>query len=124
VTVLERDSIVGPLQTTVHGRLADLTRSIDLANSGEAAALAKTEIPLLVEALRSVLAAHEPDSRGRCPACRGRLSRLLFRRRSRGPCRAYLAAQLRLGIGDGETPVIPPFASHHRRRGHHLHYAS
>ncbi|WP_158882750.1 hypothetical protein [Amycolatopsis anabasis] len=120
--MFERESIVGPLQASVHRRLDDLTRSVDTADETIAANLGFTEIPILVEALRAVLAEHEPDARGRCPACRSRLSRMLFRKRSRTPCRAYLAVQLRLGIGD--EPVVPPSTSHHRKRKQHLHYAS
>jgi len=113
--VLDRDTIVGPLQTSVQRRLDDLSRSVDLADRAEAAELATREIPRLVEALRAALATHAPDAKGRCPVCRGRLSRLVFRRRGRTPCRAYLAAQL--SLGPGIEDVVKPRNKHLRRRG-------
>jgi len=101
--------------------LDDLTRSAGLCDGEPAADLARREIPLLVQALRSVLAAHEPDTRGRCPICRDRGSRLFFRRRSRLPCRAYLAVQLQLGTI--ETATTHRKQSRHRRPMH-LHSVS
>lgn len=117
--MLDSDSPAGPLQTSVHQRLDDLTRSAGLCDADRAIELARREIPQLVQALRSVLAVHEPDERGRCPVCRGQSSRLWFRRRNRMPCRAYLAVQLRLGTVEA--------ASSHRPRRHratHLHSVS
>jgi hypothetical protein len=119
--VLESDTIVGPLQTSVHERLDDLTRTAGLCDPDRASQLARREIPLLVQALRSVLAAHEPDARGRCPICRGRASKFLFRRRSRMPCRAYLAVQLRLGTMETE---LPHRKQTRRHRAAHLHSVS
>lgn len=113
----DSDSPTGPLQTSVHQRLDDLARSAGLCDADSAIELARREIPLLVQALRAVLAVHEPDERGRCPVCRGRSSRLWFRRRNRMPCRAYLAVQLRLG-------AVEAAATSHRPRRHratHLH---
>ena len=112
--MLDRDTIVGPLQTSVQRRLADLSRSVDIADRGQAADLAAREIPLLVDALRATLATHAPDARGHCPVCRSRTSRLFFRKRGRTPCRAYLAAQL--SLGPGIEDVIKPRAKHVRRR--------
>jgi hypothetical protein len=120
--VLESDTIVGPLQTSVHERLDDLTRTAGLCDPDRASQLARREIPLLVQALRSVLAAHEPDARGRCPICRGHTARFLFRRRSRMPCRAYLAVQLRLGTM--ETELLPRHPQARRHRAAHLHSVS
>ncbi|MFD4198641.1 hypothetical protein [Amycolatopsis thermoflava] len=112
--MLDRDTIVGPLQTSVQRRLDDLARSVDLADREQAADLAAREIPLLVEALRATLATHAPDARGHCPVCRSRTSRLLFRRRGRTPCRAYLAAQL--SLGPAIEDVVRPRTKHLRRR--------
>ncbi|GAB3501693.1 hypothetical protein [Amycolatopsis cihanbeyliensis] len=121
--MLDRDTIVGPLQASVQRRLDDLVRSVGDASEERAAELGKRQVPLLVETLRSVLALHEPDARGRCPICRPRGSRLLFWRRNRTPCRAYLAVQLRLEGLDEPTAVIPTVTSHQRRRKPHLNYA-
>ncbi|NKQ53060.1 hypothetical protein HFP15_09215 [Amycolatopsis sp. K13G38] len=114
--MLEHDTMVGPLQTSVHQRLETLTRSAGLCDTDHAADLARREIPLLADALRAALAAHEPDARGRCRVCRDRGSKLLFRRRSRLPCRAYLAVQLRLGTI--EDAVTHRKQSRHRRPTH------
>ncbi|WP_051116378.1 hypothetical protein [Amycolatopsis nigrescens] len=122
--MVRRDSMVGPLQTAVHRRLDELTRSITETEPEEAAEVGRRQLALLADALRSVLAEHEPDARGRCPACRGRLSRMLLRRRSRTPCRAYLAVLLRLDDGTGGGEQVPPVTRHHRRRKQNLRYAS
>ncbi|WP_236788500.1 hypothetical protein [Amycolatopsis sp. GM8] len=118
--MLHGNPLTGPLQTSVHQRLDDLTRTAGLVDAGRAADLARREIPLLVQALRSVLAAHEPDEHGRCPVCRTGSSRLPFRRRGRLPCRAYLAVQLRLGTVEAATPGLRP----RRHRATHLHSVS
>lgn len=103
--MLERESAKDPLQTAVHRRLTELTRSVENAEDERAVELARGEIPALAEALRAVLAGHGSDARGRCPRCR----RGFFRRRVT-PCRAYLAAQLALG-----EPVPPTPRRRHRR---------
>ncbi|GAB3006810.1 hypothetical protein LWP59_29440 [Amycolatopsis acidiphila] len=117
--MLDSDSPAGPLQTSVHQRLDDLTRSVGLCDADRATELARREIPLLVQALRSVLAAHEPDEHGRCPVCRTQSARLPFRRRTRMPCRAYLAVQLRLGTVEATLPRRT-----RRHRATHLHSVS
>jgi hypothetical protein len=104
----------------VHQRLDDLSRAAGLADAHRATELARREIPLLVQALRSVLAAHEPDEHGRCPACRTQSSRLPFRRRNRLPCRVYLAVQLRLGAAEAARPGRRA----RRHRATHLHSVS
>lgn len=115
--MLDSDSSAGPLQTSVQQRLDDLTRAAGLCDAGRATELARREIPLLVQALRSVLAAHEPDEHGRCPVCRTQSPRLSFRRRNRMPCRAYLAVQLRLGTVEATLPG----RRSRRHRATHLH---
>ncbi|MBB2937613.1 hypothetical protein FHX82_004686 [Amycolatopsis bartoniae] len=105
----------------MHQRLDDLTRSAGLCDSGRATELARREIPLLVQALRSVLAAHEPDEHGRCPVCRDQSPRLPFRRRPSMPCRAYLAVQLRLGTIEAAASRRPRLKRH---RATHLHSVS
>jgi hypothetical protein len=118
--VLETDTPTGPLQISVHQRLDDLMRSAGLCDADRATDLARREIPLLVQALRSVLGPHEPDERGRCPVCRGPAAWLPFRRRNRMPCRAYLAVQLRLGTVEAAAPSRRP----RRHRATHLHSVS
>ncbi|SFQ07834.1 hypothetical protein SAMN05421810_104407 [Amycolatopsis arida] len=100
-----RDPVVSPLQAAVHRRLAELAR-----HGGPAG-----EVEALAAALRAVLAEHRLDAHGRCVTCRPRRTRLLFWRRGRIPCRAYLAAQLRLGATD--PTGLPEFpARRHRGR--------
>lgn len=117
--MLDSDLVAGPLQTSVHQRLDDLTRSAGLCDAGRATQLARREIPLLVQALRSVLDAHEPDEHGRCPVCRPP-ARLRLRRRTHLPCRAYLAVQLRLGTVEAALPSQRT----HGARTTHLHSVS
>ncbi|HVV10183.1 hypothetical protein [Amycolatopsis sp.] len=120
--MLDSEAIAGPLQTSVHHRLDELARTAGLADDDHATELARREIPLLVQALRAVLAAHEPDARGRCRACRGQATRKLFRRGNRMPCRAYLAVQLRLGTIEAALPHHRHNRTrHHRRTTTHLH---
>ncbi|HVW41255.1 MAG TPA: hypothetical protein VHC18_07890 [Amycolatopsis sp.] len=125
--MLDPDPIVGPLQASVYERLEDLTRSADLLDDEHAAELARREIPLLVQALKSVLATHDPDARGRCTLCGERRSRFPFRRRGRHlPCRAYLAVQLRLGTVEKAIPhrEHTRHRQHHHCRRAHLHSVS
>ncbi|WP_208025956.1 hypothetical protein [Amycolatopsis acidicola] len=122
--MLDSEAIAGPLQVSVHQRLDDLARSAGLADEEHATELARREIPLLVQALRAVLAAHEPDARGRCRICRGQSARRLFRRGNRMPCRAYLAVQLRLGTIEAAFPQHRHSKHHHHRRATHLHSVS
>ncbi|CAM04923.1 hypothetical protein A8924_6081 [Saccharopolyspora erythraea NRRL 2338] len=69
----------------------------DIAWHGEDHAVcetARTEMPNLVAAVRTLMEQHEPDDSGECPAC----SRILWRwqqpwRRPKSPCRVYLAAR-------------------------------
>jgi hypothetical protein len=122
--VTERNFMMGPMQAIVQRKLSELTRSADEFGTESLADLARVEIPLLVAALRDTLAEHRPDARGRCSACRPKLSRLWPRwprRRGHTPCRAYLAAQLRLGQDAVEVPSI---TSHQRRRRRNPHYVS
>jgi hypothetical protein len=119
--VLERESILGPMQAAVHSRLTEITRTVEVVDDARAARLARTEIPLIVAALREALAEHDPDIRGHCRACRSRTSRWPWRRRTKTPCRVYLAAQLRLGQGEA---VPPSSTSHQKRRRRNPHYVA
>ncbi|MTD53488.1 hypothetical protein [Amycolatopsis pithecellobii] len=109
----------GGLRTSVHQRLDDLARAAGRRDPRRAAELSRQEIPLLVQALRSVLAAHEPDEHGHCPVCHPKSAWLPFRRHNRLPCRAYLAVQLRLGNAETAVPL-----QRRRHRATHLHSVS
>lgn len=119
--MLERESILGPMQAAVHNRLTEITRTVEVYDDARLAAMARAEIPVIVAALREALAEHDPDARGRCRACRSRTSRWPWRRRIRTPCRVYLAAQLRLGQGEA---VMAASTSHHKRRKRNPHYVA
>jgi hypothetical protein len=109
------------MQAAVHHRLSEITRTVEVCDTEQLAQVARTEIPVIIAALREALAEHNPDARGRCRACRARASRRPFRRRERTPCRVYLAAQLRLGQSENE---LPPSTSHHKRRRRNPHYVA
>ncbi|WP_199431844.1 hypothetical protein [Qaidamihabitans albus] len=115
--MVAHDPIVSPLQASVHGRLAEISRAA--AEDGGAG----RELALLVDALRTVLGEHRLDPRGHCTVCHGRRPRLFPRRRGGLPCRAYLAVQGALGAGAEDIPVQPAIRRHHRRRNSALHYA-
>lgn len=57
------------LRTAVHDRLDYLDTLVDKADELSKSRLADTVITQLTSAWRELLAAHEPDERGRCPAC-------------------------------------------------------
>jgi hypothetical protein len=102
--------IFGQLEATLAGYLADVTKRARHADDRTAAAVARYEIPKLVEAIRAVLGEHTPDQCGRCPNCRS--SRF---GRTPAPCRAYLSAHLCLvdlddepGSLEATTPMRRP----------------
>lgn len=118
-----RDPIVTPLQASVHRKLDELAEGSHIPpelrpESGAASAA------LLAGALRSVLADHRLDPSGHCAFCHGR-RRPFSRRRSRLPCRAYLAVQISLGTADDtcEELATESHGHQHRRRKPSLHYA-
>lgn len=93
--------IFGQLESSLAEYLADISRRIRRGDDHAVAALARAELPRLVEALRAVLDEHAPDRYGRCASCRpGRFSR------TPAPCRAYLSAHLCLvAIDDEPAPT-------------------
>ncbi|MGH3763358.1 hypothetical protein [Actinophytocola sp.] len=92
--------IFGQLETSLAGYLADVVHRAEFGDERTAAAVARFEVPRLVEALKAVLDEHEPDEFGRCPDCRrSRFSR------APTPCRAYLSAHLCLVALDEPQPV-------------------
>lgn len=93
--------IFGQLETSLADYLADITHRAQYGDERTAAAVARFELPRLVEALKAVLDEHEPDQFGRCPTCRtGRFSR------TPAPCRAYLTAHLCLVSTDDEPKSV------------------
>lgn len=102
--------MIGAVPSAVRDRLRNIARSVDNADRDEAATQARREIPLLVDALQSVLAEHRPDSRGHCRLCgkpRNPLGRLgIGARGKRGPCRAYLTAMRALGAEPSDGSAL------------------
>ena len=89
-------SLFGQLDRSLHTRLGDLVRRAERGDDATACALARTELPKLVTALRALLDEHRPDDSGRCATCR----RKRFSRKLPSPCRAYLTAHLCLMIAE------------------------
>jgi hypothetical protein len=88
------DQILGQiLRQAVWERLEMLDELASHADDVSLESVARTELPRLTSGLRALLAAHEPDSKGRCPECsrRGRPLRLLRLRRGR-PCTLWRTA--------------------------------
>ncbi len=101
--------IFGQLETSLAGYLADVLHRAEFGDERTAAAVARTELPRLVEALKAALDEHDPDQFGRCPTCRhGRFGR------TPAPCRAYLSAHLCLVALDEEPPVVEATTSMRR----------
>ncbi|ACU39496.1 hypothetical protein KCV87_27525 [Actinosynnema pretiosum subsp. pretiosum] len=96
-------TVFGQLDRSLHDHLAALVRRADQADGESAVELARSELPRVVAALKSLLDEHQPDERGRCGTCRRRWSGL-WGRRSTAPCRAYIGAQLCLAVA-GPRPV-------------------
>jgi hypothetical protein len=96
-----RSPIFDQLESALAEYLADVSGRARHHDDRTVAALARTELPKLVEAVRAVLAEHSPDQFGRCVHCRrGRWGR------TPRPCRAYLSAHLCLITGeDDPTPT-------------------
>lgn len=90
--------IFGQLATSLADYLTDITYRAQFGDERAAAAMAKYELPRVVEALKAVLDEHSPDENGRCPSCR--TSRF---GRAPAPCRAYLTAHLCLVVTEEET---------------------
>lgn len=93
--------IFGQLESSLAEYLTDISYRTSRGDDRAVAALARTELPRLVEALRAALDEHAPDRYGRCPSCRrGRFSR------TPAPCRAYLSAHLCLiALDDEPSPA-------------------
>lgn len=90
--------IFGQLETSLADYLTDITYRAQFGDQRAAAAVARFELPRVVEALKAVLDEHSPDAHGRCPSCRTRRFG-----RAPAPCRAYLTAHLCLVVTEEET---------------------
>lgn len=88
------------LSRAVHGRLDYLDKLAAGSDLESRAALADTEIGRLTSSWRILLAAHQPDARGRCPECSG------WRRPRRHPCSVWTTAHQHLIAAEG-----PPASS-------------
>lgn len=91
--------LAATLRRAVHGRLDYLDKLATDSDLRSRAALADTEIVRLTSAWRTLLAAHQPDERGRCPECSG------WRRPRKHPCTVWATAHQHLIAADGPPAV-------------------
>ncbi len=94
--------IFSQLESSLAEYLTDVTYRARFGDEHTAAAVARDELPRVVEALRATLDEHTPDAHGRCPTCR--TSRF---GRTPAPCRALLSAHLCLVVTEEEVPEEP-----------------
>lgn len=88
------DEILGQvLQNAVWERLDLLSDLAERADDQSLISVARSELPRLTEGWRALLAEHEPDNRGNCPACSSRW------RQQRSPCSVWRAAYEHLVAG-------------------------
>jgi hypothetical protein len=94
------DQILGQiLRQAVWERLDMLDELAAKADADSLLSVARTELPRLTDGWRALLAAHEPDSRGRCPECSRR-----WRPRS-APCTVWRAAHDNLVSAEPPPPA-------------------
>ncbi|GAA4856600.1 hypothetical protein [Saccharopolyspora rosea] len=104
------DEILGQvLRNAVWERLDVLTELANRADAPSLLTVARSELPRLTAGWRTLLAAHEPDSRGNCPECSSR------RRPSKAPCSVWRAAYEHLVSG-----ALAPRPARHLRPAHAL----
>jgi hypothetical protein len=104
-----RSPIFGQLESSLAEYLAEISLRARYGDDRAVAAMARTELPKLVEAVRAVLDEHAPDQFGRCAHCRpGRFSR------TPAPCRAYLTAHLCLVSADDDPSPAETTTPLHR----------
>ncbi|MGH3625294.1 MAG: hypothetical protein ACRDQ5_26500 [Sciscionella sp.] len=88
------DEILGQvLRNAVWERLDLLSDLVERADDQSLISVARSELPRLTEGWRTLLAEHEPDSRGNCPGCFSRW------RQQRSPCSVWRAAYEHLVAG-------------------------
>jgi len=98
----EVDQILGQiLRQAVWERLDMLDELASHADAESLVSVARTEVPRLTDGWRVLLAAHEPDPRGRCPEC----SRRWQPRRS--PCSVWRTAHDNLVALELVSPKAP-----------------
>lgn len=96
------DQVLGHiLRNAVWERLDMLTDIAQRADAHSLLSVARSELPRLAEAWRSMLEAHEPDERGDCPTCSTRWHR------SKAPCSVWQVAHEHLVAG-GLAPLTAP----------------
>ncbi|RZS34275.1 hypothetical protein EV193_10962 [Herbihabitans rhizosphaerae] len=91
-------SLFGQLEGSLREYLDDIEDLAGDPDDERAAEVARTELPRVIAALRSLLEEHRPGPDGRCRACRPRLIS-----RPPSPCRAYLTAHLCLRLTKEEA---------------------
>lgn len=97
------DQVLGQiLRQAVWERLDLLDGLVDGADSPSLASVARTELPRLTAAWRSLLGAHTPDDRGRCPSCS------TWWRSRPAPCAVWQAAHEHLVSTEQPTPASVP----------------
>lgn len=102
------DQILGQiLRQAVWERLDTLEELASRADDAELEPVARTELPRLTDGWRALLAAHEPDSKGRCPECSRRW------RPRRGPCAVWQAARAHFlgAAAPGDTAPGNPYSA-------------
>lgn len=98
------------INESVRQRLDNVTRIVRDGDDHAVTEVARLEVPHLVGAVWALLAEHQPNDLGECPAC----SRGLWRwqrpwRRPASPCKVFLSARRALF---GEDRDEPRHASH------------
>ena len=94
------DQILGQiLRQAVWERLDMLDELANRADADSLLSVARTELPRLTDGWRALLAAHEPDPRGRCPECSSR-----WRPRT-APCTVWRAAHEHLVSTEALSPT-------------------
>jgi hypothetical protein len=98
---------ISKLRTAVYGRLDYLDIIVGEADEASKSALADTVITQMTGAWRELLAAHDPDERGRCRACSP------WRPLGRTGCSVWRAAHRHLITDAAERPppAKPPGAT-------------
>lgn len=97
------DQILGQiLRQAVWERLDMLDELASRADADSLLSVARSELPRLTDGWRALLAAHEPDPRGRCPECSSR-----WRPRA-APCTVWRAAHEHLVTAESLPPAQPP----------------
>ncbi|MGH8572675.1 MAG: hypothetical protein ACREX8_08880 [Gammaproteobacteria bacterium] len=88
------------LRRAVLERLAAVEEMAVRASSHLSARPARAHLKTIMDGWRELLIEHQPDLKGRCPVCSGRL------RRRRWPCQIWMTAHEHL-VGDGPEPTRP-----------------